>query len=231
MKKKMIIMIALAIFGSATYAQSSFEDKKVEFEVFAGVSLNDNVGKDVDGTKMKVGFHAGFTGRYNIMEGLFAEGAVAFATKGFKAETSSTSGKGWIDNGLNYDSEMETNLVTYNIDVPISIGYRFSVSDNFKVRIKAGPYLTYALFGESKQKGKTTYYPDIHSGETERVDRTVKLSDMDDYKKFGVGVQGGVGFEYNQVTLSATYQRGLTSLDKHADIFEQNILISLGFKF
>ena len=54
---------------------------------------------------------------------------------------------------------------------------------------------------------------------------------MDDYKKFGVGVQGGVGFEYNQVTLSASYQRGLTSLNKHADVFEQNIIISLGYKF
>ncbi len=227
----MVLLVALAILGSTSYAQTSFGEKNVELEVFAGVSLNDNVGKDVDGTKMKVGFHAGFTGRYNIMEGLFAEGALAFATKGYKSENSSTSGKTWDDYGPNYDSKLETSMVTYNIDLPISIGYRFTLNDNMKIRIKAGPYLTYALFGESKQKGYNTYYPDIHSGETERIDRTKKLSDMDDYKKFGVGVQGGVGFEYNQVTLSASYQRGLTSLNKHADVFEQNIIISLGYKF
>lgn len=224
-------MIAFANIVRVSFAQSIFEDKKTEFEIFAGVSINDYVGKDIDGTKMKVGFHAGFTGRYNITEGLFAESGLAFATKGFKSEDNSTSGNYWDDYGPNYDSEIETTMETYNIDVPISIGCRFSLTENMKIRIKAGPYITYALFGESKQKGYTTYYPDIHSSETEHINKTTKLSKMDNFKKFGVGIQGGIGFEIKQVTLSASYQRGLTSLDKHSDVFEQNILISLGYLF
>lgn len=178
MTKKVFLMFALACVANASSAQSAFTEKKTEFEVFAGVSLNDNVGGDVNDTKMKIGFHAGVAGRYNIIEGLFAEGAIAFATKGYKCEISRTSGKTWDDYGPNYDAKSETKMSTYNIDVPLSIGYCFTLTDNMKINVKAGPYLTYALFGEMEQKGYITYYPDIHSGETEHINNTVKLSDM-----------------------------------------------------
>lgn len=214
------------------YYSDSFAEpqQRFEFEIFVGVSLNNFVGDNVKDTKMKIGGHGGITGRYFIMNGLFGEMSLAFATKGYKHNSSSSSGQYWDDYGPNYDSELNTTMTTYNLDVPISIGYAFSISDNTKLRIKAGPYLTYAFSGELKQTGYNKYYEDIHSSETEHINKTIKLDDIKNYVKFGIGIQGGIGLEFGKITLSGTFQKGLTKLIKDAEIYEQNILISLGYK-
>ena len=141
-----------------------------------------------------------------------------------------TSGSVWIDDGANYDSELQTTMTTYNLEMPINIGYAYNISEDVRLRIKVGPYVTYAISGESKVTGYNTYYPDIHSSETEHINKTTKLSDISSYEKFCVGIQGGVGVEYGNFSLSATYQRGLTKLYENGKIYEQNVLITLGYK-
>lgn len=204
--------------------------KRFEFEVFAGVSLNNNVGDGISDTKMKIGGHVGFTGRYYIVGDFWGEVSLAFATKGYKQTVSSTSGQYWDDYGPNYDSELKTTMTTYNLDIPINIGYAFTFSDNLKLRIKAGPYFTFAISGELKETGYTEYFEDTHSSETDHINKTTKLNDLKGYEKFSIGIQGGIGLEIGKFVLSGTFQRGLTKLYTKNKLYEQNILISLGYK-
>ena len=203
--------------------------RRFELEAFAGLSLNTNVGDDID-AKMKIGGHGGITGRYFFVNDFFGEVSLSFATKGYKMNNNNTSGSVWIDDGANYDSELQTTMTTYNLEMPINIGYAYNISEDVRLRIKVGPYVTYAISGESKVTGYNTYYPDIHSSETEHINKTTKLSDISSYEKFCVGIQGGVGVEYGNFSLSATYQRGLTKLYENGKIYEQNVLITLGYK-
>ena len=146
-------------------------------------------------------------------------------------KNNSTSGNTWNDYGANYDSNVETTMNTFNIDLPINIGYKFHIGNNSAIRVKAGPYLTYAFSGEQKTKGRITYYPDIHSSEAENINESTKLGNIKNFNKFSFGVDAGLGVEFHKVSLMATYQRGLSSLFKNQKVYEQNILITIGYIF
>lgn len=206
-------------------------ETKIETEISAGLSLNNFVGKDADGFKNKLGFHVGLTARYYFYSDIFIEGSLYFATKGYKTEDSDTSGNYWDDEGVNYDMEVKETYKTYNIDFPIMLGYRFKVNDNLNFKIKAGPYLTYAISGERTVKGYYIEYPDIHSSEKETINTKTKIGKMKNYHPFGYGLTGGISINYKRTTLSFTYQRALSKTFHKDKSYEQNILISVGYCF
>lgn len=217
-----------------TNSRSLFESmnvKKFEPEIIAGLSVNGVAGDGIKGSSFSFGFHAGIAGRYYFWKGLFAETSLTFATKGYKVKNSSTSGRYYIDDGPNYDSELEEKMSTYNIEIPINVGYKLSLSNNLALKIKAGPYLTYAVAGKQKRSGYYSYNPDIHSRETEYIDESTNIGDIDGYKPFGVGIGIGIGVEYQRFSFTGTYQRGLTKLMNDSNIYEQNILVTLGYLF
>ena len=77
----------------------------------------------------------------------------------------------------------------------------------------------------------TGYNPDIHYRETEYIDESTNIGDIDGYKPFGIGIGIGIGVEYQSLSFTGTYQRGLTKLLKGSNIYEQNILVTLGYRF
>lgn len=214
--------------SSATFAQT--RTGTFEKEVFAGVSLNSYVGSDIEDAKLKAGFHVGITGRYFITNDVFTEASFVFATKGYKSDASASSGQYWDDSGTNYDSEVKTKLTTYNFDIPVNIGYRFVLDETSCLKVKFGPYFTYAFSGKLSEKGYMTYYPDIHSSETEHIDESTSINDIDGFKNFGVGIGIGLSYDYSDFTVSATYQRGLTKIFDEGKIYEQNILVTIGYR-
>lgn len=201
-----------------------------ETEVFLGLSINNYVGGDIKDTKSKVGFNVGITGRYFFTDNWFAETSVGLYTKGYKADNTLSSGDYWDDEGANYDSELETTMATYNLEIPINAGYRFVLTDKSSLKVKAGPYITYALAGEQKVKGYSTIYPDIHSSETEYIDESTDIGDIEGFNSFGLGFDIGVSYDYAKFSLSATFQRGLTKLFKDSKVYEQNFMLTLGYK-
>lgn len=175
----------------------SNDTPKFETELFAGVSFNTYTGSDVKNADMQIGFNGGVTGRYYIVNNFFAEASLMFTTKGYKSKKKN-GGK----------------MTTNNIDVPINFGYRFMLSDDMSLRIKAGPYITYAIGGEQKvEKVKT------------------KLKDIKPFNTFNVGIDAGVAFDFHHIVLSGTYQQGLATLYQKQKIYEQNIFVSLGYRF
>lgn len=222
-----------SIENSEELKQSSNHEKdsRYEYEIFAGLSVNGFTGTDAENYDTKCGFNVGVSGRYYILDNFFAEASLAIATKGYQYDSLASSGSNWDDEGANYDGELTTKYTSYNIDVPVLLGYRVSVNDDLSLKIKAGPYFTYALSGKETEKGFQTIYPDIHSSETEHIDEETKIGDMDGFKNFGYGVHAGLSIDYKNYILSAYYQRGLSKVFDENKAYEQNILVSVGYRF
>lgn len=223
-----ICLLALCWF---TVALAQNDDKKFEKEVFAGVSMNNFTGDDIKGSDMKTGFNVGFTARYYFVKNLFLEGSLGVASKGYKSHSEVSSGQYWDDYGPNYDGELSTNYTSYNLDLPVLLGYRISASESFNIKLKVGPYFTYALSGKKKDEGYMITYPDIHSSEKEYINKETKIGDMKNFKSFGCGIHAGVSVNIKKVVLTASYQRGLSKVFDKDKSYEQNVLISLGYKF
>ena len=193
--------------------------------------MNNFTGDDIENTDMKLGFHAGITARYFFVKDVFLEGSLGIATKGYKITNQYSSGSSWNDDGYNYDSEVTTKYSSYNLEIPILIGYKYAINKDINIKAKIGPYFTYALAGKQTEKGYEIYYPDIHSSEKGYIDEETKIGDMSGFKNFGYGLHAGLSVEYNRYTLSASYQRGFSKVFDKAKTYEQNFLVSVGYKF
>lgn len=227
MNIRFISVLSLALLTVLTgFAQN----EKIEKEVFAGVSLNNYVGSETEGLKISTGFNVGAAGRYYWYRDFFAELSFGAKTQGYKSDLITSSGQFWDDGAANYDGEVKTTFRTYNLELPIMAGYRFNVSEDCNIKLKVGPYVGLALGGSLKQKGYITTYPDIHSSETERIDRSMCLADIYDFRNFEWGVQAGVAAEFKRFIVGASFQRSVVR-QFNIDSFAQNINISVGYRF
>lgn len=209
------------------------DDNKLEFEFFAGMPISKYVGKDAKDFKDRLGFHFGILARYYLYNNLFADFSLSFTQKGYKKNVTESSGQYWNDEGPNYDSKTTTTMTTYNTDIPINIGYRINISDELNLKVKVGPYFTYALWGERIDKGYFSYSPDIHSSEIDRFNNKTKIGkdSLKDFQRFGIGLSGGIEVNYSHFFISIVYQRGFTKLIKEQKKFENNIIVALGYQF
>lgn len=207
------------------------DDDKIETELFVGLSINNFTGKDAKDLDPKAGFHIGAMVRYYFVGDFFGEAVLAIASKGYKEKNTYSSGRIWDDDGANYDGYLSTKYTSYNIDIPILIGYKFAINDDVNLKVKVGPYLTYAVSGKKKTTGYKTTYPDIHSSETEHINNETKIDDMKKFKRFGYGIHAGISAEYKRLILAVAYQHAFSKVfDKNKE-YEQNVLISLGYSF
>ena len=229
MKNRFIKIVLSAILALTVFPLSA-QNEKFEKEAFAGVTLSNYAGKDAKGMGLHPGFNVGVTARYYFYQNIFVEGSLEAITQGYRQKINSTSGSVWDDEGVNYDGEETRTLNTYNLTIPVQIGYRFNISDDLNIKVKVGPYITYALAGDLKRKGYFTDYDDIHSSETEHIDDSKSISDLEGFKHFEYGIQASVGAEYRRFLLNASFQR---SFCKQFDSkqFSQNICISVGYRF
>lgn len=154
---------------------------------------------------------------------------LGISTKGYKSDSESSSGFYWDDEGPNYDGSISTKYTSYNLDLPILVGYKLDVNDDFNIKLKVGPYLTYALSGKLKVEGYWTEYEDIHSSATEHINKETKIRDMNGFKNFGYGIYAGISTEHKQFILSVSYQRAFSKIFDEAKSYEQNFLISIGY--
>lgn len=219
--------------GNESYQMRNdyLKKKNWEYSVFAGISMNNFTGKDAKNLDMLCGFHAGVSASYFFHEYIFAEGSIALATKGYKQDETMSSGDVWDDEGANYESSTSKKYMSYNVELPILIGYNFIVNENLSFRIKVGPYMTYVISGKEKTKGYTTIYSDIHSSETEYINKKKKVKDIDGFNHFGYGIHTGISANYKCLVVSASYQRAFSKIIDKQKSYEQNILLSIGYKF
>lgn len=190
--KKFFVAVALAL---TTQTMSAQENK---FTVNAGVGLSSVVGSDAD-TKTTFSYKVGLSYDLSLSENFSIIPGLEFAAKGFKSDN--------IDGSIN---------MTY-LQIPILAAYKIPVYDGMKLVIKAGPYVSYGLYGSdiSWYGGGTSNVFDSDNG----------------FNRFDAGIAASISLDLEQFMVGIEYSRGLTKLDSDYSQFNQAFGVVFGYKF
>lgn len=192
--KKFLFMVALAFTTLTTSAQN---DSKIT--VYAGVGLSSVVGSDTKADKSILSYKVGANYDLGITENFSIIPGIEYVNKGFKEEG--------IDGNIN---------MAY-LQVPVTAAYKFSISDDMKLSVKAGPYLAYGIFGSDLE-----FY---------EADYKINVFDGDMFSRFDIGATAGVSLDFSQFTVGVEYTRGLKKLNSDVSAFNQGFGVVFGYKF
>lgn len=178
-------------------------------------------------------FHIGFIADYIFSKNVYAGIGIIFNQSGYKQDLLMSSGQNWDDEGGNYDGKQTVKMAINKFDIPIHIGGMYDFSSDTRLFLEVGPYISYAISGNKKYTGYYTEYDDIHSSETEQINKKEKIGkgSLKDFQKFGYGLSATAGVSFKNIILQFTYQRGLNKTIKKKKQYEQNMLLSFGYEF
>lgn len=201
--KKLFVIAVMTITCLAVSAQ---EAGSFRFGITGGGNLST---ANVEAShSSKFGFHAGLVGEYNIYEYLYINATLKYSMRGVKDVAASI-----------YKFEWNPGY----IELPIHVGYRYSVSDEFKIFVDAGPYFGYAVSGKLKANDGSD--ADLYSDAA-----TAILGGK--YKRFEFGLGGAVGLEYSGVQLRIGYDHALTKMcDMNNSAKNSNFYFGLAYMF
>ena len=210
--KKILLFIAVMAMGlGSVNAQDN-----LKWGVVAGM----NVSKmSTAGLDNKIGYHVGVRaelGLPQVANGLYLDAAALISAKGAKTDAGDLG-------GINVNA-------TY-LEIPIHVGYKYAVNDNFNVFGSFGPYVGIGLFG--KTKVDELDYDSSH----ELVNTSYKYNTFGDgYKRFDMGLGLNVGVEIQQkYRISLGYDFGLlkafdAASENNGDDEEMEINLASGAK-
>lgn len=104
------------------------------------------------------------------------------------------------------------------LEIPLLAAFKVPISDNVNFVANAGPYLAFGLGGKTKTEDKGTLVGTNYFGEGK-----AKRSDL--------GLQYGIGAEFNNILLNLTGQHGFIS--PFDDSYARNLAftLTLGYRF
>lgn len=191
--KKIFAVVALALMTLTVSAQ---EDSKIT--VKAGVGMTSVVGSDTEEDKSIVSYKVGVSYDLGVSENFSIIPGLEYVNKGFKEDG--------IDGNIN---------MSY-LQIPIFAAYKLPLSDNMKLAIKAGPYVSYGIFGSDIE---------FYGG------GSINVFDSDMFDRFDVGAIAGVSLDFDQFMVGLEYSRGLKKLNSDVSAFNQAFGIVFGYKF
>lgn len=178
--EKILVLFALLMTGvMGIHAQEG-----LKWGAMAGMNSSKF---STDGFDSKVGFHVGIKAEKElpqIAQGVYLDMAALLSLKGAQI------------NGN--DASLKFN--PYYLEIPIHMGYKYAINDNFAIFGNFGPYFAVGLFGKMKATG---YLIDEVEGLTSIHD-SAKVFGSNAMKRFdfGLGLKAGVEFFQNIKSLS-----------------------------
>ncbi len=125
------------------------------------------------------------------------------------------------------DGENKAHIMTWNAKYsPFTIGYKYALTDDWKLDAHLGAYVSYDFAGGTK-----------YSWGGDDPDEKLSFSEIKDeawdFQCLDAGMQIGVGAWWKKVNLDLTYQRGFITAAKVAgcDLYSSNIMIRVGYAF
>lgn len=158
----------------------------------------------------KIGCHAGVRAElplYQIAEGVYLDMGALLSLKGAK---------------LNGGSKGSVKYNPIYLEVPVHMGYKYAVNENFAVFGNAGPYIAMGLFGKLKANEE---YWDTGSGKV-FDEEGANMQRFD----FGLGLKVGVEF-CKQYQISFGYDWALLDNADGIDNKNRNLMISFSYMF
>ncbi|RAK38720.1 UNVERIFIED_ORG: outer membrane protein with beta-barrel domain [Chitinophaga ginsengisegetis] len=182
--------------------------------------------------KSKPGFQVGFNADYNLSNAVYIRSGVSLTTKG----TIHEDAERWIGGSnapITY-RKIITNQ-TY-LQLPLLIGYKFSLTSSTRLFIQAGAYIAYGIGGKEVTRNKTVH----SSGETnyEKTSTDTFGETRTGLAKTDFGLSSGVGIEYKRFALGVNYEPGLINIGeiKEADTYSKrdyknrNLSVTVGYR-
>lgn len=220
MKKILFTSLILLSFCMMTKAQD------LRVGATAGYNLS-----SPSGYNSGSGFHAGLKGELGlpqVTKGLYMDFGVMLSSYGWKSpgyyyddNYNSSSDKTTDDNTLEYK------LSPYYLNIPVHIGYKFSVGRNVNLFVNAGPYFNIGLFGKSK----ITLTDNNGISLTKNVSDNVFSDKVLNRFDWGLGVRAGAEIA-RHVQLSVGYDWGMKNVNKiGADSKNRTFTASFAFLF
>ena len=103
------------------------------------------------------------------------------------------------------------------LQIPIVAAYRVNLSSDWNLALKVGPYFAYSVYNHGK----------ISSGAY-----SYSASNDLDIKKFDVGLDAGIDFEYHRFVIGVEGEMGFLSLaGSDAKIYNLAFYATVGYKF
>lgn len=201
MKKILALIAILAIGLGSINAQDN-----LRWGVAAGMNVSS---LNVTGLDSRIGFHAGVKaelGLPQVAEGAYMDFGALLTLKGAKVEAGSIA---------------NFKINPYYLEIPVHIGYKYAVNEDFTLFANAGPYVAIGLFGKAKFGG------DLADG-AESAD----VFGDDGFKRFDLGLGLKAGLEFSKkYQVSIGYDFGFIKTDSELGCKNRNLMISFGLMF
>lgn len=128
--KKILFMAVMAIVAMTASAQI---EKGLRF----GITVSGSMSKysEINGAKNTFGCGDGLTVEYSFNPNVYLGTGLQFGLRGTKVDALEVSGQ---------TISVDGSLKSYNIVLPVNIGGRINVSDNFSIFGQVGPYVSFA---------------------------------------------------------------------------------------
>lgn len=169
-------------------------------------------------TRQMNAFQAGLVLEYDLgYTGFILQPALVYAENG----TNFRKITGFYDNsyGASTIGESDTYLRIYSIRLPVNLIYKYELTKNWRVFAGIGPYVAKNLGGT--EKGYYTLINNSTGAKTlPAINNTLKISSNQSYSidnnsnvtGFDVGVDFLLGFSYRKFDVSASWNRGFTTV-------------------
>lgn len=209
MKKVLLFFALVAISVVSINAQDN-----LKWGVMAGMNVSKYT---ITGFDSRIGFHAGVKAELGFSQeasGAYMDFAALLTLKGAK-----------IDAGSLASFKMNP----YYLEVPVHIGYKYAVNDDFALFGSAGPYIAVGLFGKAKAKVDGDL---VDLGEFGGNSASEDIFGDDGLKRFdfGLGLKAGVEFS-KKYQVAISYDFGLVEVAKDLGMKNRNLMLSLGYMF
>lgn len=217
MKKVLLFFALVAISVVSINAQDN-----LKWGVMAGMNVSKYT---ITGFDSRIGFHAGVKAELGLSQeasGAYMDFAALLTLKGAK-----------IDGG----SIASFKFNPYYLEVPVHIGYKYAVNDDFALFGSVGPYIAVGLFGKAKLNIGSAFddLAEMEGIEIEGMEGKSLSEDIfgDDGLKrfdFGLGLKAGVEFS-KKYQVAISYDFGLVEVAKDSGMKNRNLMLSLGYMF
>lgn len=209
MKKVLLFFALVAISVVSVNAQDN-----LKWGVMAGMNVSKYT---ITGFDNRIGFHAGVKAELGLSQeasGAYMDFAALLTLKGAK-----------IDGG----SIASIKLNPYYLEVPVHVGYKYAVNDDFALFGSVGPYIAVGLFGKAKAKVDGNI---ADLGELGTNSASENIFGDDGLKRFdfGLGLKAGVEFS-KKYQVAISYDFGLVEVAKDLGMKNRNLMLSLGYMF
>lgn len=222
--KKLLSFAVIALMGAgAAMAQSTIvssrsvsitrekEPSNTQWIIRAGVNAMGAAGENAKNLTSKVGYDFAISFEKPISNfGLNWGMELGLTSRGFGFDTG--------------NSNASANIMGHGIRFsPITFGYGYNITDDFKIAIHFGGYISVDYLANYKVSV---------NGESE----SFGIGDMNDlfnleYNRFDGGIAFGGGLWFKRFNLDVTWHRGFVSMIKNSDVFSNNVAIRLGYAF